>query len=655
MCGLVALIDPKGGVRTVTLADMCALIKHRGPDGEGFAVFDADGAYSQVGQNAPQGGGAPLTDYPGACVGFGHRRLSIVDVSTGGHQPMAGPDGRYWVSYNGEIYNHLELRAELEGLGHGFRSHCDTEVLLAAWAQWGEASLARFNGMFAFVLYDRETGDVFAVRDRFGVKPLYCWRTPDGAVALASEIKAFTAVPGWRARLNGQMAYDFLVWGLSDHTDATLFDGVRQLPPGGLARFNVAVNERMEFKPERWFEPVADTSPPTEFTQAARLFKDKFTRAVDLRLRADVSVGTALSGGLDSSSIVCTVHDLWEDGVSGARNAFSARAKDSDFDEGPYMDAVVEHTGVEHHVTWPDADGFLNDLQNIIWHHDEPFGSASIYAEWKVFAKVAETQVKVTLDGHGADESLAGYTAFVGPQLGQMLRRLDFSGFVREWRAQRRVHGRSAFWMAAMVVDDVAPAWLRGFLRKLTGKTQPVPQWLDVARLGAHADNPFDACAERGRGILGLSLAQLTATSLPMQLKWADRDSMAHSIESREPFLDPDLVAFALALPDRFKLDHAISKRVLREGLQDVLPEKILQRQDKMGFVTPESLWVTRDRPDAFRVAAQEAISAAKGVLTPAALADAEAMIEGRIPFHTRLIRMIAFGAWVKTFEVEIP
>lgn len=648
MCGLVALINAKAGVSMATLADMCKLIAHRGPDGEGFSVFADDDVHTLVGPNAPQGGGSELPEFTNAQVGFGHRRLSIIDVTSAGHQPMTGQGGRYWITYNGEIYNHVELRAELEGLGHTFASHSDTEVLLAAWAQWGVEALARFNGMFAFVLYDRNANRIYAVRDRFGVKPLYWWQAPDGTLAFASEIKAFTAVPGWRAQLNGQRAYDFLAWGLTDHSEQTLFAGVSQVPPGGLLELEVSVPSLPTSA--RWFVPTPAAAPPKTFDAAAQVFKDKFKAALKVRLRADVPVGTALSGGLDSSSIVCGVHEVLGDHPDVTRNAFSARARDAAFDEGPYMQAVVDQTHVVHHETWPDADGFLDDLADMVWHHDEPFGSASIYAEWKVFAKVAETDVKVTLDGHGADETLAGYTAFIGPQMGAMARRFNVSGLLREWRAQRRVHHRSPFWMAAMMADDLAPGWLRSVLRRLSGRSHPTPDWLNVERLNARPVDPF----VRGAGVLGLSLAQLTATSLPMQLKWADRDSMAHSIESREPFLDPDLVSYILGLPDGFKLENAVTKRVLRAGLAGLLPKMITERQDKMGFVTPESLWVTRDRPDAFLAAAHRAIAASQGILTPAALIEAEDMILGKMPFHTRLIRMIIFGLWMERFDVEV-
>lgn len=652
MCGLVALVNSHAGVSTATLAAMCKLIAHRGPDGEGFAVFDGDQVHTLVGPNAPQGGGADLTEFSNAHVGFGHRRLSIIDVTSAGHQPMAASDGRYWITYNGEIYNHVELRDELEGLGHTFTSHSDTEVLLAAWAQWGSSALAHLNGMFAFVLYDRQKDRIFAVRDRFGVKPLYSWQAPNGTLAFASEIKAFTVVPGWRARLNGQMAYDFLVWGLTDHSDQTLFAGVTQVPPGALLEVDVSGSTPPSLT--RWFTPTPDVSVPKSFDAAAKVFKDKFMAALKVRLRADVPVGTALSGGLDSSSIVCGVYELLADNANATRNAFSARAREADFDEGHYMQAVVDHTHVAHHETWPDADGFLNDFPDMIWHHDEPFGSASIYAEWKVFAKVSETDVKVTLDGHGADETLVGYTSFIGPQMGAMARRLNIRGLVQEWRAQRRVHKRSPLWLAAMVVDDLAPSWLRFVLRRLSGRTHPTPDWLDVGQLKAHPADPFAQVGGRGRGVLGFSLAQLTASSLPMQLKWADRNSMAHSIESREPFLDPDLVSYILGLPDGFKLEGAVTKRVLRTGLCELLPKLIAERQDKMGYVTPESLWVTRDRPDAFLAAAERAIAASKGILTPAALTDVKDIIDGKMPFHARMIRMILFGLWMERFEVDL-
>ncbi|NVK18576.1 MAG: asparagine synthase (glutamine-hydrolyzing) [Methylocystaceae bacterium] len=643
MCGLVALVNSKKGILPQALADMCQTIAHRGPDGEGFAFLNTDQAELFDRDHLDQ----PLASE--ALVGLGHRRLSIVDVSEGGHQPKTDPSGRFWVTYNGEIYNFLELRTELIELGHRFKTHSDTEVLLAAWAEWGTNCLDKLNGMFAFVLYDRKENTVFAVRDRFGVKPLYLWHGPKGMIGFASEIKAFTVLEGWKARMDDQAVYDFLVWGLSDHSRRTMFGRVEQIAPGSMAVIKMGKPPHFQ----KWYQPRPSSFVPKDFFEASEQFHDLFMKSVRLRLRADVPVGTALSGGLDSSSIVCAVHALREEGIEVSRHAFSARSKNKDFDEGDFMQAVVAKTHVDHHECWPDADGFLHNLDQMIWHHDEPFSSASIFAEWKVFETVGKSDVKVTLDGHGADETLLGYTAFIGPLLAGHLKAGRIKEFKREWAAQRNLHGRSENWLRAMTADHFLPNWAGSLLRRLAGKTHARPNWMELSRLDANIRDPFAELDGKGKGVLAMSLGQLSATSLPMQLKWADRDSMAHSIESREPFLDKDLVEFILGAQTSHKLHDGVSKRILREGLKDLLPEKIAQRRDKMGFVTAEELWVTQEKPDDFYQVVEKAVDVSQGMLKPEALIMAGQMTKGQSAFHTRFIRMMTFGLWMEKFGVQ--
>ena len=242
MCGISGLLSPSG-IAVRNLVAMNTLIRHRGPDDEGYVLFSKDTPTCLAGNDTVQEViRAPIPWSPtqlisadiseDAILAFGHRRLSIVDLSPFGHQPMSYADARYWITYNGEVYNYLELRTELEAAGCDFISHSDTEVILAAYALWGEACVARFNGMWAFAIYDTINRSLFLARDRFGVKPFYYWIAPDNSLCFGSEIKQFTAYPGWKARVNGQRAYDFLVWGLTDHTDETLFEGVYQLRAG---------------------------------------------------------------------------------------------------------------------------------------------------------------------------------------------------------------------------------------------------------------------------------------------------------------------------------------------------------------------------------------------------------------------------------------
>lgn len=668
MCGIAALISSPRSSEDHLIKKMCDVVRHRGPDGEGYALFSSNADFENDQNNrwinsqyvyrgplylpSANASGAGRGDLQ---VALGHRRLAIVDIGEGGHQPLSYDSERYWVTFNGEIYNHIELSAELTALGHQFKSRSDTEVLLAAFAQWGTSSLQRFNGMFAFVLFDRLTQRLFAARDRYGVKPLYWWRSPDGQLAFGSEIKQFSVLPGWKARGDASRIYDYLVWGLTDHTDCTMYDGVRQVAPGHFIDIDVGdAKSGHEISASRWFTLDSESSE-LSFGEACEKFQELFFRSIELRLRADVAVGTALSGGLDSSSIVCAVDQLGREHTPSSEvSTFSARAHENAYDEGRYIDAVLKKARCKPHMIWPTTAGLISDLEKVVWHHDEPFGSTSIYAEWCVFRAVGSTSIKVTLDGHGADEILAGYTAYLGPHLGALARRGDLAGLMREVSCQRKLHGRSFSYMLASLIDDVAPEMIRNKLRQLAGRTSgDGGSWINLESLGARGADPFSAFGARGGGVLGLSLAQLKATSLPMQLKWTDRNSMAHGVESREPFLDPALVSFVLSLPPSYKLEDGVTKRILRQALRNVLPPEVAGRRDKMGFVTPEEVWLRLDRPDWTRSALGEAVDMSRGVLTPHALRLGGDMIEGRVPFHNRLWRMICFGAWMKACNIE--
>lgn len=673
MCGLAGFISISAKSSALIRA-MTDIIPHRGPDDEGFVFFSTP-------DSAPVISGG--TDTPESCYGagyayapkvsaekemdirlaLGHRRLAIVDVSPAGHQPMCTPDQRFWIVYNGEVYNHIELRAELEQLGHVFHSHSDTEVILVAYQEWGKDCLHRFNGMFAFLIYDRENHTMFAARDRFGVKPLYYWVSAHG-IAFASEIKQFTVLPGWQAHMNGQRAYDFLNWGITDHTDETQFSGVYQLRGGQALEINVqqGLDANTVFSAGKrlpvydWYQlkpqPFAGT-----MQEASEQFREKLIDSVRLRLRADVPVGSCLSGGLDSSSIVCIANQLLrEQDAHGLQKTFSACADVAKFDERKWIDIVVNATDVEAHYVYPPLSGLFEESARITWHQDEPFGSTSIYAQWSVFGLAAEQQVKVMLDGQGADEQLAGYHGFFGPHLGALLRAGRITTVIKEASAMKRLHGYSFARSAAYLASATLPEWLKGLLRKLTRRTAAQSAWLNCQKLNCKKINPFMASGAAGaQSVQTLSISQLTASNLQMLLHWEDRDSMAHSIESRVPFLDYRLVEFVLGLPDEYKLSEGITKRVLRHGMSGILPNEIRDRMDKLGFVTPEETWLRETAPDLFRKKLDDAIKLSQGVLhREESLRVLEEMIEGKRPFSFLPWRMISFGEWVKSFGVAV-
>jgi asparagine synthase (glutamine-hydrolysing) len=564
-----------------------------------------------------------------------------------------------WIAYNGEVYNHLELRQELEAEGIQFATRSDTEVLLAAYQRWGSKCLERFNGMFAFVLVDLGRGTAFAARDRFGVKPLYYRIGAGGTIAFASEIKQFAALPDWKPALNGQRGYDFLAWGLFDHTDETLFEGVYQLRGGEFTEIELddrGVPRRAgtRLQTMRWYNLSAEPFSGS-FNEASMRMGELLADSVRLRTRSDVPVGSCLSGGLDSSSIVCLLHRELLGLGAGTQKTFSAVATLQAYDESRFIDEVVRTTGVDAHRVEPGVDGLFRALDQVAHHQDEPFGSTSVYAQWHVFALSARHGVKVMMDGQGADEQLAGYHGFFGVLLGSLLRSGRWSEFVSEVGAIRRAHAYPMNWCLQQSLNNVLPEILRRPLRRLAGRTSAQPDWLDLSRLRAIPVNPYIAAGHAGaKSIADMSEAQLLASSLPMLLHWEDRNSMAHSVEARVPFLDYRLVEFVLGLPDEYKLSAGVTKRVLRQAMLGVLPETIRGRMDKLGFATPEEVWMKSDSPKLFRDALCEAIASSNGILRPSALSVLNRMIDGKIPFSFLPWRLISFGTWVRKFGVQV-
>ncbi|OAN55055.1 asparagine synthase (glutamine-hydrolyzing) [Magnetospirillum moscoviense] len=614
MCGIWASV----GLPATRAA--IAAVAHRGPDGEGWHEHDT----------------------AAGLLALGHRRLAIVDLSADGAQPMSRTEPRLSVVYNGEIYNHPELRAELESLGHSFRTRSDTEVLLSAYAQWGESCLDRFNGMFAFVLWDQAANRLFAARDRFGVKPLYFWRGPGGAVAFASEIKQFTAVPGFVATLDPNTATDFLTWGVFDHSAETLFADVRQIRGGECASLSLEPGATPAIR--RWYALPACGSRPLPPDIAIARFAELMSDSVNLRLRADVPVGSCLSGGLDSSAIVC----LAARSLGSPLTTVSARYDGEAVDEGRFIDVVNAAVPAHPIAVHPDGADLAALLDRLVFHQDGPFASTSVFAQWRVFEAARAAGVPVMLDGQGADEQLAGYhPAFTAYHAG-LLRQGRLGTLAAELAAQRRRHGTPAAWQAAVLLRAALPEAGRLALRRLrrTGRSP----WLrpETAR-GRHQPLPATADLER------LIESQMNETSLPMLLHYEDRNSMAHGIETRLPFLDYRLVELSVGLGGQHKIVGGETKWLLRRAMDGILPNLIRDRQDKIGFATPEKSWLAGPARTLVNEMVAEAARRFPTLFVPSALQQlTDDMMTGRRPFDFTLWRVISFAAWGKVFRVSL-
>lgn len=664
MCGISAIFRKKSLNSIVQdISKMTSLVRHRGPDDEGYVFFatEQNGKLVAGGKDTPkqvneaQHRYSPKHNVEAISeqdfdVALGHRRLSILDLSSAGHQPMCSDNEQLWITYNGEVYNYLEIRKQLESLGYQFNTETDTEVILKAYQAWGLESFNHLNGMFAFVIFDRKKSTVIAVRDRFGVKPLYYWLSPNGTIAFASEIKQFTALTDWNPKINGQRVYDFLNWGVLDHTSETCFKNVMQLRGGEYLSFSLDDLPYLP-KPKKWY-----TLAPSKFhgnlEEAAKHFKELFESSIQLRLRADVDIGSCLSGGLDSSSIVCVANNLFLDNkIYGRQKTFSACSDVQRFDERLFIDSVVSATGVDAHYTYPRLENLFNDCQDVIWHQDEPFASTSIYAQWLVFKLSKEKGVKVMLDGQGADEHLAGYHGFFGNRFYDLFCSLRWKTLFDEIGSTKALHnGLSPL---SSLLGKFVPSLLVQPLRRIMGRSATKPDWLNLELLQANDCLPNINGTKKT--VVDQSIQQILHSSLPMLLHWEDRDSMAHSIESRTPFLDYRLVEFTLGLSSDHKISDGWTKRVLRESMKGILPENIRTRIDKLGFVTAEEEWLRRQDPKRFRQALEDSIEKSAGLLLPSARKLLDDMIDGKCPFSYLPWRMIILGYWIDRFKLATP
>jgi len=522
---------------------------HRGPDGEGFF------------------------EHPAASLG--HRRLAIIDPA-GGHQPVGTDDGLLQLTYNGEVYNFRDLRRELEQADHSFHTACDTEVVLHAYAEWGTDCFARFNGMWALAILDlreREHGPrLVLARDHFGIKPIYWARSGSGRVLFASESKAVLADPELVTEPDRQWLYDYLLHGLHDHQPQTAFAGIRALPAASWAIVDGrGVDEHTYWQPVVSADAAAD--PAT--------FREYWERAVERRLVADVPAGTCLSGGIDSSSIVTTASRLLAAHVPDATSlgerlkTFSIVYDGDPIDERDYMDAVLTEVDAEPAFAEPSSEEFIDEIDRLVWHQDEPIVSTGPYAQWCVM-RLAQPKVTVLLNGQGGDELLAGYVPYQYVYLRELLRKRQVVAFTREAWASR----------------DVLMPLVR---RRLADRRRALPI-APLLRPEFSADLEPPRFRRSQTDLKQRLVADLQTFSLPSLLRYEDRNSMAFSMESRLPFLDQELVDWVLRLPSSAIVDGGWSRAILRQGLRGLLTEKVRTRRWKVGFTTPETRWLRARR-----------------------------------------------------------
>lgn len=660
MCGISISIS-KNNISVTDLIKQNNVISHRGPDDEGYVLFEnsfinilggADTPENIYLAKLPYNPKVKINNLDGNYfLGFGHRRLSILDLSEFGHQPMSYDNNRYWITFNGEVYNYLEIKEELIQLGYQFITETDTEVILASYKKWGAECQNKFNGMWAFGIYDTLEKSIFISRDRFGIKPLYYWFSPNNDLHFGSEIKQFTQVEGWKAVMNSQRVHDYLFYALTDHTNETFFNGVFSVPPGSFAQFKIEnFSRKLDFT--KWYKPKLNNFRGN-YKDACNEFEILFKKAVSLNTRADVKVGTALSGGLDSSAVVCVINNiLSEQNKSTLQETFSSCSNNPLFDEKKWIDFVTSKTNVKSNIIYPDANEIFSETEKIIWHLDEPYQSQSAFLGFNIFRQAKINDVKVLLNGQGADEYLSGYEEFNLFRKLVLLKKFRWKKLVHELKNDNNL---SIFQFIKYSLFQSLPIFIKNKSHYFNETYKLLDCLVNKTNFKYKKINPIFYIQLKANSLPCISHNQLLINPLQKYLRWEDRNSMAHSVEARVPFLDHNLVEFASQLPVDFLDELNYNKKILRDSLKDILPNEIKNRPDKKGFITPEEDWFKNTHFEQFKNLLLENLKYSKGIFNENEVVQFFDQVRlGEIQFDYTYWRIISICIWMKSFQIEL-
>ncbi len=552
MCGIAGIIHKNNTlVDLIELKKMTDVAKHRGPDGEGHFI-DSN-------------------------IAFGHRRLAIIDLSEAGHQPMQKDN--MVITFNGEIYNYIEIRTELENSGIVFSTKTDTEVILKAYQKWGEDCVHKFNGMWAFAIFDKKKNKIFISRDRFGIKPFYYYET-DSSLFFGSEIRQLLTHLKER-KVNKQILFDFLYLGYHHHNEDTFFEGIFSLAPGHNLIFDIKKNT---YQIEQYYKlMVNEEYSKLKFDDALKLFRKTIDDAIALRLRSDVRVGTCLSGGMDSSYIAATAAKSFNAKSNKRFTAITAKSVEKRTDESHFAKMVVDSSNLDWKITQPSKEDFLKVVDQVIEAQEEPFGSPSIIMAYFVMQKAKEEGCTVLLDGQGGDESLLGYDRYYAAYVSQQ------KGLFNKLKSAINVSKNSKLSLKDVFLYNIYfnNASVRA-LRQSRRYNYIKPEFKSFVN-----KKLLQKVADANKNIYKLQEFEITRVQLQKLLKFEDRNSMHFSIETRVPFVDYKVVELAYSLPFSYKMHEGWSKYILRKAAKDKLPDEIVWRRNKFGFEAPTKTWLS--------------------------------------------------------------
>ena len=554
MCGIAGILSSQATSPEllVFLKKMQKSLHHRGPDDQGL-WHDED-------------------------VYFSHNRLSIIDLTKHGHQPMLSHDNRFVITYNGEIYNYLELKELCLSLGSQFVSHSDTEVIIECYRHFGENAFIKFKGMWAFVLYDRLTNDVIFSRDPFGIKPLY-YGVYKGDIYFASEPKALRVAHDYFSEPDEVTIQLFTESAYLDRGDWTFFKNIKRFPHACFSIFR-ANDPIKKILPQQYWKPIVKQET-INYSDAVTQLRALLINSISLHLRSDVPVGACLSGGIDSSAIVSIGNKIHNQDFKTFTIWYSQHA---DINERQWAEKVIKHTQAQSYFVEPTYEGFIQDFDSLISSQDEPFGSTSIYAQYAIFKKIASENIKVVLDGQGSDEQFSGYLGFIPIYLSYLLDNANYLHFAKEqWRLNKNYQ------------SSLSMRVIYQHLTKRIKKQQNNQfEQINITELADTYENRLKYLSYQPQSYEEVLTQLLTDSNIPQLLRYEDRNSMAFSVESRVPFLEPELVNFVLSLPAEFKIRNGYTKAILRDAIKGIVPDDVRLRINKLGFPTPELDWMQR-------------------------------------------------------------
>lgn len=551
MCGISGIINKtKNSIDRDEIKNINDLISHRGPDDEGF-FFERNFA-------------------------FGHRRLSILDLSSDGHQPMHYLD-KYTITYNGEVYNYLEIREELEKDGYSFHSNTDTEVILASYDKWGEDCVNKFNGMWAFAIYDKEKEIIFCSRDRFGIKPFY-YTEVDNKFIFGSEIKQLLEFYENNI-VNKDMLIDYIVTSVQEHNNKTFFENIYKLEQSHNLIYNLKNNT---YKINKYYE-VSFCKNNDTLEKSISNYEKELERAIDYRLRSDVKVGTCLSGGLDSSTVASIASKKYKKKSNQKFIAIHAKSTERETDESKYAKIVSDVSSLELNIVEPTSEDFKKYLDEVVFTQEEPFGSSSIFMQYFVMKKAKEIGCTVMLDGQGGDETLLGYEKYFPSAYIDIFKSKGIIKTLKQIKKSNENNGKMSIgWILKYTVGS-----LFSNIRKLEYKRK--------TSFMKRYDNKFiffDNLSKNYFNINALQAYEIQYTNLPILLRYEDKNSMRNSIETRLPFIDYKTLECALNTDIKYKIKDGWTKYILRKILNKYLPNEVVWRKNKLGFNAPENIWM---------------------------------------------------------------